>query len=241
MFRRRRRRRGPRRTAAVFAPPRRRPRQDLRVRAVRVRWKETEARWRAPCPVWRHARKGVLGQLLYVFAMMMVVDRLLARQSPSLVPMDGLEHLRTRKFLDFERLHAARETASRHRRRRGCAGSGIVKLVGHEALEPLGGTHRAPPTSKDKKISHTRLTPPPSRPAAEHPSRSRANAMISAAQTRCPAPSKGSAAAPRRVTLHRCTQPARCGVEEERKRWWRPRAVGGPRVLPATPSRFISP
>ena len=128
VFRRRRRRRGPRRTAAVFAPPRRRPRQDLRVRAVRVRWKETEARWRAPCPVWRHARKGVLGQLLYVFAMLMVVDRLLARQtrSPSLVPMDGLEHLRTRKFLDFERLHAARETASRHRRRRGCAGSGIV-------------------------------------------------------------------------------------------------------------------
>ena len=241
MFRRRRRRRGPRRTAAVFAPPRRRPRQDLRVRAVRVRWKETEARWRAPCPVWRHARKGVLGQLLYVFAMMMVVDRLLALQRPPLVPMDGLEHLRTRKVLDLECPHAARETALRHRRRRGCAGSEIVGKVCPEGFEPPAGTHRAPPISKDKKISHTRLTPPPSRPAAAQPSRSRAIAMISAAQTRCPAPSKGSTAAPRRATRHRCTQPARCGVEEERKRWWRPRAVGGPRVLPATPSRFISP
>ena len=86
------------------------PREGARDKtyAVRVRWKETEARWRAPCPVWRHARKGVLGQLLDVFAMMMVVDRLLALQSPSLVPMDGLEHLRTRKVLDLECPHAAR-------------------------------------------------------------------------------------------------------------------------------------
>ena len=139
--------------------------------------------------------------------MMMVVDHLLALQRPSLVPRDGVEHLRTRKILALECPCAAGGTALRSRRRRGCAGAEIVGKVCREGFEPPAGTHRAPLISKDKKISHTRLTPPRSRPAAAQPSRSRAIAMIKAAQTRCPVPSKGSATAPRRATRHRCTQP----------------------------------